>query len=52
MAPQAKIPVVAEDALKDLFFQRFKGCAIKLHRGKDAGGVEPRLKAGVDAVEV
>jgi hypothetical protein len=52
--PPAKpeIPVVAENALKHLLFEKFKGGVVKFHGGEDAIGVDPRLKAGVDAVQI
>jgi hypothetical protein len=44
--------VMASFALKDLFFEKIKGCVIKLNRGEDAVGVEPGLKSSIDAIEV
>jgi len=52
MSSKAEIPVVAENALKYLFFQLVERRLVKLRRGKNAVGVEPCLKAGIDAVEV
>ena len=44
MAPQAQIPVIAKNALKDLLLEKVKRSVIKLHRREDAVGVEPGLK--------
>src|SRR2546423_14827885 len=52
IAPKPHIPVVAKDALKDLFFQLVHGGCIEFHWRKDAVGVEARLKACIDTVEV
>jgi hypothetical protein len=38
--------------LKDLLFEKLKGGVIKFHGGEDAIGIQPSLKAGVDAIEV
>jgi hypothetical protein len=52
MASQAEIPVIAENALKDLLFEKLQGGIIKLYRGEDAVRVESCLKAGIDAAEI
>jgi hypothetical protein len=38
--------------LKDLSFEFFQWRMVEFHRGKNAGGIEPGLKAGVDTVVV
>jgi hypothetical protein len=38
--------------MKDLFFEKVEGSVIKLDRVEDTVGIEPGLKAGVNAVEV
>ena len=51
-SPQAQIPVIAQNTLKDLVFEELEGGMVKLYGDEDAVGVEPRLKAGVDAVQI
>jgi len=52
MPPQPQIPVIAENALKDLFFEEIERGVVEFHGGKDAGRIEPSLKACVNAAEI
>jgi hypothetical protein len=52
ITPQPHIPVVAEDTLKNLFFELVHRGIVELKWGKNAVGIEARLKPRIDAVEV
>jgi hypothetical protein len=52
MPPEAQIPVIAENALKDLFFEKIERGVIKLDWRENAVRIEPCLKAGINAIEV
>src|SRR3954447_4600267 len=49
---KAKIKVIADNGVKNLFVQFFKRGLIKFHRGKDAVCVQPCLKSRIDAVKI
>src|SRR3954447_5392789 len=49
---KAKVKVIADNGVKNLFVQFFKRGLIKFHWGKYAVCVQPRLKSRIDAVKI
>jgi hypothetical protein len=47
-----RLRVIADDTLKDLLFEEFKGSVVEFHWGEDAVSIEPSLKAGIYAIEI
>jgi hypothetical protein len=52
IAASLVLPLIAEDALKDLLFEEIERGVIKLGGCKYAVGIQPGLKTSIDAIQV